>query len=245
MAPSEVSLLQVDTSAGTAQKRERPLVSGVVASFCLHVSVVVALIVVPYLVWLWGLANSLQNEPQITIIATVEEEQPEQPPAPVVEVNAEASPPTEVLVDKLVNKKIDEANQRPDDENLDEFAKQARRLEKVSDSDSVEAMADKFHKWLGTEKRASQPVEEPVAGKFDFDSAQIHEVKREQSEDGTWKYICVLVDAEGRSMETELDAVEGEKQYRTFQRLKQFPLAEKVYREIAMPLLDKILQEQD
>jgi hypothetical protein len=244
MAPTELTSIQVDRSAAAARGRKRPLVSGVVASFCVHLSAVVALIVVPYLVWLWTLANSMPKEPQITIVAAVAEEKPEQPPAPVVEVNAEASPPTEVLVDKLVDKKIDEANQRPEEENLDEFAKQARRLEKISDADSVDAMADKFHQWLGTKKRASQPAEEPVAGKFDFDSAQIHEVKREQGEDGTWEYICVLVDAEGRSMETELDEIEGEKQYRTFQRLKQFPLAEKVYRDIAMPLLDKMLQER-
>ena len=244
MAPTEISSLQVDTSEIAAHKRKRPFVSGVVASVCLHVSAVVALIVIPYLVWLWTLANSLQDDPQITIVATIEEEQSEQPPAPAIEMSTEASPATEVHIRKLINKRVEQATQRPEEENLDDFAKQARRLEKISDAESIEAMSDKFHQWLGTKKRASQPAAEPVAGKFDFDSAQIHEVRREQAEDGTWSYICVLVDAEGRSMETELDDIEGEKQYRTFQRLKQFPLAEKVYREIAMPLLDKMLQDR-
>lgn len=244
MAPTELNCLQVDTSAGTPRRRRQPLLTGVVASFCLHTCVLVALLVVPYLIWLrmWG--SSPQSEPQLTIVAAIEELQSEQPPAPVIEVNAEPSPPTEEFVDRLINKKIEEADQHPDQEKLDDFARQASRLEKVSDAKSIDAMSDKFHEWLGTKPRASQPAEGPVVGKFDFDTAQIHEVKREQGEDGTWKYICVLVDAEGRSMETELDPIEGEKQYRTFQRLKQFPLAEKVYRDIAMPLLDKMLEER-
>ncbi len=40
-------------------------------------------------------------------------------------------------------------------------------------------------------------------------------------------------------MDVEMTAEEGETAYRTMQTLKKFPLAQSVYRQIAMPLLDK------
>jgi len=245
MSQSDVQSIEIDSDEGVAHSRKRPLIAGALVSFFLHTITIVSLIVVPYLIWLWNLARSLESEPQITIISAVQDEQPETPPAPAVELVAEVRSADEIPVPEIVEKEIEKAKQKTSEENVDDFIKQAGRLERISDAESVEAMADKFHKWLGTKERASQPAEEEVAGSFDFDSAQIHDVKREPKEDGTWKYICVLVDAEGRTMETELDEIEGEEQYRTFQRLKKFPLAEKVYREIAMPLLDKILQEQE
>jgi hypothetical protein len=67
-------------------------------------------------------------------------------------------------------------------------------------------------------------------------------VTREAAPDGTWKYQSVLVDAEGRTMQIEMDAASGESSYRTLQTLKAYPLAEKIYRQVTMPLLDKLIK---
>jgi hypothetical protein len=76
---------------------------------------------------------------------------------------------------------------------------------------------------------------------FDADTAQMHDVRRERTSGGQWRYWLILLDAEGRTIEVEVPPVEGEQLYKTMQRIKAFPLAEKVYRQITMPLLDKML----
>jgi hypothetical protein len=52
----------------------------------------------------------------------------------------------------------------------------------------------------------------------------------------------VLIDAAGRTRRSAMDAAEGESAYRTMQLLKSNPLAEMVYRRVAMSLLDNIIQ---
>jgi hypothetical protein len=81
-----------------------------------------------------------------------------------------------------------------------------------------------------------------VAGDFDFDSAQLHDMRREMREDGTFKYTAILLDAEGRTQETEMTATEGESAYKTFELMKQNPLLERLYRGVVMSLLDKVLR---
>ncbi len=130
---------------------------------------------------------------------------------------------------------------KSDKEKLSELEKQAAKLETVASEKSVDEIAEKFHAWMNTNARAGQPAAEPVAGDFDYDTAQIHEVSRETSEDGATVYRAVLVDSAGRTLQTELPPEEGERAYATIEKLKSFPLADKVYRQIAMPLLDKAI----
>ena len=53
-------------------------------------------------------------------------------------------------------------------------------------------MASTLNKWLGTEQRATMPAEKPVAGEFDYDTAQLHDVRREKTKDGKWLSIGCL-----------------------------------------------------
>jgi hypothetical protein len=92
-------------------------------------------------------------------------------------------------------------------------------------------------------ERASEPAVEPVAGDFDFDTAQIHDVLRVTAKDGSFDYRSVLVDSRGRTFEVDIDRLEGEKTYAAFESMKRFPLANQVYRQIAMGLIDQALQE--
>ena len=63
-------------------------------------------------------------------------------------------------------------------------------------------------------------------------------LSRQDSE--TEARFSVLLDAAGRTRETELTAAEGEQLYKTWELIKANPLLEKVYRGIVMQLLDKL-----
>lgn len=130
---------------------------------------------------------------------------------------------------------------KSDEEKLSELEKQAAKLQQVASDESVDEIAEKFHAWMNTNSRVGQPAAEPVEGEFEFNTAQIHEVRRETSDDGATVYRAVLVDAAGRTLETEMPPDEGERAYATIEKLKRFPLADKVYRQIAMPLMDKAI----
>jgi hypothetical protein len=125
-------------------------------------------------------------------------------------------------------------------EQLDELTE---RLDRVSSSESVDAMAGAMSSLLGTAPRATQPVEGPVAGEFDPRTAQFHDIRRVVTEDGNFEYLTVLLDAEGRTIEVPVDAASGERVYLTLQRIKSSPLLEQVYRQIVMPLIDQMLAE--
>ena len=56
--------------------------------------------------------------------------------------------------------------------------------------------------------------------------------------------MTVLVDASGRTYEIEMTEEEGEQAYRTMETLSKYPLANKVYRQIAMPLIDQALAKR-
>ena len=58
---------------------------------------------------------------------------------------------------------------------------------------------------------------------------------------GGFRYVTVLLDAQGRTVETEVSQQEGEPVYELMQRIKANPLLEQVYRQIVMPLLDQLV----
>ena len=120
----------------------------------------------------------------------------------------------------------------------------AGQLNRVSSEQTIDEMALKFQQWLGTKRRAEKPAAGLVGGDFDYATAQYHDVKREKSEEGTYRYTAVLIDAQGRTTEAELEGPEGESAYGTMQLLKSNPLAELVYRRILMSVLDKLIQDR-
>ena len=91
-----------------------------------------------------------------------------------------------------------------------------------------------------TTERATAPASAPVAGAFDFDSAQIHDVLQETGDDQKPRYVAVLVDAQGRSLRAELEPEEGRQLYKTMSIIKKHPLLEAVYRDVVMGFLDKL-----
>jgi hypothetical protein len=149
------------------------------------------------------------------------------------------------FLEERLRQAIEDAEAKSAEENLERLKTLTGQLNEVSTEESVADITAQLGKLLGASPRASEPAKEPVAGEFEIDTAQLHDVRREELADGTFKYTAILIDAAGRTQETELSAAEGESAYRTFELIKQNPLLERVYRGIVMSLLDKMLRPKN
>lgn len=90
-------------------------------------------------------------------------------------------------------------------------------------------------------QRSDQPKGLSSPAVFDVAAAQFHDIRRETNPAGSWRYVCILIDAQGYLFEVEMEAEDGRRLYETMQRIKQNPLLERVYRQVAMPLLDQLI----
>lgn len=115
-------------------------------------------------------------------------------------------------------------------------------LNAVGTEPGVEEATAQLAKLLSTKPRATEPAKDPPPGEFDLDSAQLYDIKRTDNGSGGFTYAAVLLDAEGRTLESELTEAEGEQLYRTFELMKANPLLARVYRGVVMGLLDKLLR---
>ncbi len=166
---------------------------------------------------------------------------------PTAPNGAEDEEPGALTADSIVRRRVDQsiADARKLDapEQLERLRGLTDELNEVSTPESLDQLTDQLQTFLGTKRRATQPAEKPVEGPFDTNTAQVHDVRRLERDDGTYRYVIVLLDSAGRQMETELTDAEGEQLYKTFELIKQNPLLEKVYRQVVMSLLDKMLDK--
>lgn len=137
---------------------------------------------------------------------------------------------------------IARAEQLSDDEQLARLKSLTGQLNRISTDDSVAAATGRLAEMLGTDERAGQPAAESVPGEFDFDTAQVHDVQRSEREPGQFEYVAILLDSQGRTLETPLSPAEGEQLYKVMELVKSNPLLERIYRGVAMSLLDKMLK---
>lgn len=210
---------------------------GLVASLAFHAVLLTLLVVVPYQIWY---APGEEAKPT----ASTSSGSDSNPATGKGKVNK----PEDITAEKVESKiasVVKEADKLTDEEKLDRLAGAAGQLENLATEESVNEVNDKLRKLLGTPERAAQPSVEPVAGPFDYDTAQYHDVKRVKDRDGVWQYTAVLIDAKGRTLEapmtTPAERAEAEKVYQTMQILKSNPLAEKVYRDIGMGQIDRLI----
>lgn len=198
------------------------------------------------LTWLGELPSNVPTPITLVVRADWELTEP-----PVVRV--EMTPDKEELPDEApaladvpaqIEAAITAAQAKPVEEQRNQLEELAERLNNVSTEKSVDAMAAKLQQVLGAAPRATAPAEKPVSGEFDTSTAQLHDVRREEAADGEFRYLVVLIDAAGRSFESELGPAEGEQLYRTWQLIKKNPLLERVYRGVVIQLLDKLLSSK-
>jgi len=170
---------------------------------------------------------------------------PAEEPPPIVVADSDSDPASvasKEFVEGQIETAVAAAQTLTLDEQLEQLKRRSADLSGVSSAESIDQLARQFNALLGTKPRAERPSAEPVAGPFDFETAQLHEVHREPQETGGFRYRTVLVDAEGRRFETEVDAATGEQLHKVFEIIRGNPLLEKVYRQIVMSLLDQLSQ---
>lgn len=220
------------------RRRQPPIVRhrrwGRRVSLWLHLSLVSSLFGLPGL-------DSPSDDFDARALVVVPSVESTPPPAPAVQV---VSTPEQVTAD-MVNERLQETiqqNQQLDRQTqLDRLETLAGRLTEKSSEKSVDELAGKFREWMGTKARATEPAREPPPGPFDYETAQLYDVRRDGTDEAP-RYIALLLDADGRVSEEELPPEEGLTAWETFRKLKRFPLAERLYRHITMPLLDKLVR---
>jgi len=130
----------------------------------------------------------------------------------------------------------------------------AGRLARISSESSVDDVAKQLQSWLGLTPRAAEPKatdrdsnsQTAVSDEdgFDFESAQLHDVRREVLSDDRAQFICVMLDAKGRTLDVPLSEAEGAPIYTLMEKIKASPLLEQIYRQLAMPMLDELVRAQ-
>jgi hypothetical protein len=156
--------------------------------------------------------------------------------------SSESGPTSASMIGAHVSARVANSQLQSQKENLHQLESMSRRLDAVASDKSVDELADHFQNLMGLDERVVQPMEAVTVLEFDIDSAQLHDVRRSEPDPGSFKYTAVLIDAAGQTLDVELTTGEGAEMYSLMQRIKSSPLLERVYRRIAMPMLDNIVQ---
>ena len=131
-----------------------------------------------------------------------------------------------------------------DERKLSELEKNLARLQAIATEESVREVTNLIAGSLDLDP-GPLPAEQPPGGAFDPETAQLHDVARERRENGKWEYTSVLVDASGRTQTVTMSEAEGETAYRTFEQLKRYPMAEGIYRQLVMPMIQKMIRASE
>lgn len=155
-------------------------------------------------------------------------------------------PVANASLQQLARKRLEEETKRSEsldpEQQFQKLQAASKRLSQLSSDKSVGEMSGQLRKVLDLPERATQPMADAAeTDGFDPESAQLHDVLKEVSDDGHDQYMAVLLDAQGRTSKLPLSEDEGKKLHRLMKLIKSNPLLERVYRELAMPLLDQLL----
>lgn len=191
--------------------------------------------------WLADWAARNARMVRLTMAAGEAAEEAAEPPSPEVRIVSDPAEVTAELVRNRLEEVVADAESLSDADKLAKLDALSERLAQVADEGSIQALSGVMQSLLGTQPRATQPAEEKPPGEFDFETAQFHDIQRTPKEPDGFRYVTVLLDAEGRTLEVEVSEHEGQPIYETMQRIKANPLLEQVYRQIVMPLLDQLM----
>jgi hypothetical protein len=191
----------------------------------------------------WWLADwAARNDRRIQLtMAAGEAAEAAEPTTPEVRIVSDPAEVTAELVQNRLAEVVADAESLSEADKLARLDALSERLTQVADEGSIQALSGVMQSFLGTQSRATQPAEEKPPGEFDFETAQFHDIQRTPKEPDGFRYVTVLLDAAGRTLEVEVSEHEGQPIYETMQRIKANPLLEQVYRQIVMPLLDQLM----
>ena len=161
---------------------------------------------------------------------------------PQPEPTDRASAPAPPMLDSQIAEVVAQSQQRSSEENLSQLKLMSDHLNSVASDKSVDDLTSTLQSWMKLDRRASQPKTEAELSELDIDSAQLHDVEQIESRPGVFQYRAILIDAQGQAVTIKLTEAEGKETYALMRRIKGNPLLEKVYRRIAMPLLDTLVE---
>lgn len=145
------------------------------------------------------------------------------------------------FVRRRIDQSIEQGKSQSQEENLEQLSKLGRRLSSSSNPENVDAIASFLSGVVGD--RATEPNPEMQQQPFDVDTAQIHQVRRERDDAaGEYRYLAIMIDRKGTTMELELDRESGKQLDKTMKLIESNPLLERVYRKILMGILDQALR---
>ena len=227
---------QIETKVGSRRIRRR----GVFASILFHV-------VLLFILLSWYLprhptdsASQLSNR-GVQGVGELGTDRLNNPSLPSPTINPQI--PAE-QIEASLRSQIDQIEKLPAEQQLSELQKKLHQLDSLSSEESLNEVTETLANTFGLTPGES-PNEDAPPGVFDPQTAQIHDVTRTKMDNGSWKYESILVDAEGRTELVPMNATEGKTTYDTFQQMKQFPMAAGIYRQIVMPLIQKMIETSE
>lgn len=147
-------------------------------------------------------------------------------------------------IEASLQTQMDAVERLTDEQKLDELEKNLKRLDAISTTASVRQVTDTIADSLGLEP-GNVPLQEPVDGAFDPDTAQLHDVEKVADESGGVRYESVLVDSKGRIQRVPMSVADGETAYSAFEQMKRYPMAAGIYRQIVMPLVQRMIEASE
>ena len=133
------------------------------------------------------------------------------------------------------------AQERGEKDNFERLKQLSAELRRSSTSKTVDEMTEFFNGTFGS--RATEPDAKKADLPFDVSTAQMHDISKTTDDQGVVRYVLVMIDAQGVAREVEIDSENGQRLYKTMQLIKSNPLLEKVYRNILMGILDRVLKD--
>lgn len=226
-------------SSGSAVRCRR---CGWAISLLLHVVLAAGLAAASFQPW-WAADWAVRHERAIHVEIADGQLAEETPPhvEPEVRIVSDPAEVTAEMVRERLEEVVAQTEAMPEADKLARLDALSERLTQVSDEPSLGRLSGVMRSMLGTKPRAAQPAAERPPGDFDFDTAQFHDMQRHPKEPAGYRYVTVLLDAEGRTLEVDVSEQEGKPIYETLQRIKANPLLEQIYRQIVMPLLDQLM----
>jgi len=162
-------------------------------------------------------------------------------PPPPVPVARDVDVPAEQIKASL-KAQTEAVAKASDEQKLKELDKNLQQLDRVSDVESVDKVAKAIADSMGIDQNQYSEKPKPTDGVFDFDTAQLKNVTRTQDESGKWSYAALMVDLDGHEQAVPISEVEGKPAYEVFEKLKQYPMAESLYRQLVMPMIQQVLE---
>lgn len=166
----------------------------------------------------------------------------------------ERTPVASVTSDKVrdeLHQMVQESQELTDDQNLERLQGMVQRFDDIGSHRTVDELSRKFEQWWGTrsaptsqESDTAKPDSGSTQAEFDSETALIQDVRRQRDAQGDWIYEAVLVDSRGKSQVVPLEVAEGQRLHQTLKIVKSSPLVQRIYREITMPIMRRMLQQQ-